>query len=95
MGLTRSECCGGAPDSQRRTSDRLLESVEACHSERSEESRHLRNQANTEILRRLRLLRMTVSGVFQRPAKATPYWLPAVMTLLGILVPTPKAWAQG
>src|SRR5207247_9225557 len=43
------------------------------HSERSEESRHLWNQANAEILRRLRLLRMTASGVFQQPAKGRRY----------------------
>ena len=30
-----------------------------------------------------------------RTPQATAYWLPTVMAVLGILAPTPKAWAQG
>ena len=42
-----------------------------CHSERSEESRQLEFQRTTEILRRLRLLRMTVHWVFPQPVQAS------------------------
>ena len=31
----------------------------------------------------------------RRTPQGTAYWVPTVMTVLGILVPTPKAWAQG
>src|SRR5437763_245016 len=55
------------------TSNRVRKSLEACHSDsvrsEEEESQHSRNQANTEILRRLRLLRMTVSDCFPQHAK--------------------------
>src|ERR1019366_7503978 len=54
-------------DSQR--SRRLMKKTGPCHSERSEESPYLWNQANTEILRRLRMLRMTLRRVFQQPLR--------------------------
>jgi carboxyl-terminal processing protease len=70
----------------------LLKNHWPCHSERSEESRHLWNQANTEILRRLRLLRMTACGIFQHSARPFRWILLGGGTLL--LAATLTAQAQ-
>ena len=51
---------------------RLLENRGPCHPARSEESRQLSFQRTAEILRRLRLLRMTAGGVSLQPVDCRP-----------------------